>query len=331
MASASRATRLFGVIGWVVACGLSAAVVIRVWRSDSISILIGVQGVAVWMLMVAYPLAAVAIWKRRIALSITAAALVACQIVLMVGAIGWHGAQPLPADEQAIRLVSANVLYDNQHIRELGDDIAAEEPDVVVLQEVTPEVLTELGRSDLWTMYPYRMTAPEPLFHGAATFSKYPIDDGHSIDVGGSPMLLTDLQTPSGTLRVINVHTVAPLTTQDARSWAGQFPDLAKMVSTSPYPIVLAGDFNATLDHAPLDALVDGDVRDAFQEAGSGFGNTWPEWGGPLPPLMRLDHILVNDEIQVGSVVEEVSIGSDHRRLNVELGLPANARDKLAW
>lgn len=284
-------------------------------------LLIGVQGVAVWILLAAYPLAVLAIWKRRVALSVTAAALACFQLVLMIGALGWRGPQALPPGQPTIRLVSANVLYDSQHIKKLGDDIAAERPDVVVLQEVTPRVLAELRRSDLWAEYPYRSTAPAALFHGSATFSLMPIVSDELVDVGGTPMLRTDLQTPSGTIRVINVHTVAPLNAADARIWARQFPDLAKQLSTSPYPIVLAGDFNATQDHAPFEALVSGETRDAFQIAGAGFGNTWPQWGGPLPALMRLDHVIVNDQITVASLREQASIGSDHKRLVVELGV----------
>jgi endonuclease/exonuclease/phosphatase (EEP) superfamily protein YafD len=216
------------------------------------------------------------------------------------------------------------LLYTNANIRQLGDDLAAERADVVVVQEVTDEVLAELEKSALWTDYPYRSVAPEPLYHGAATFSKFPITDGRSIDVAGHPMLLTDLATPAGTVRVINVHTVAPLTDVDAPAWARQFPALATVVAESPYPIVLAGDFNATLDHAPLEALASGELRDAFRVAGSGIGNTWPRWDLPVPPVMRLDHVLVGAGVDVASIVDRASIGSDHRRLLVELGIAAS-------
>jgi endonuclease/exonuclease/phosphatase family metal-dependent hydrolase len=135
-------------------------------------------------------------------------------------------------------------------------------------------------------------------------------------------MLLTDLQTPAGIVRVINVHTVAPLTDVDAPAWARQFPALSAVAAQSPHPIVLAGDFNATLDHAPLEKLASGNLRDAFRVAGSGIGNTWPRWDLPVPPVMRLDHVLVSSGVDVASVSDKVSVGSDHRRLVVELGLP---------
>ena len=310
-------------LGWVAAAGLTAVAINRVWRSDAVPILIGVQGVTAWALLPAYPLAAFALWKRKWPLAAVALALSATQLVFTIGTIGWHGPQALPATDLPIRLASANLLYTNASIRQLGDDLAAEDADVVVVQEVTDEVLAELEKSALWTNYPYHSAAPEPLYHGAATFSKFPILDGHSIDVAGYPMLLTDLQTPAGVVRVINVHTVAPVAEVDAPAWAGQFPALSAIVAESPYPIVLAGDFNATLDHAPLEKLASGNLRDAFRVAGSGIGNTWPRWDLPVPPVMRLDHVLVSAKVDVASVTDKVSVGSDHRRLVVELGIPA--------
>lgn len=311
------------VLGWGAAAGLGAVTLTRLWRTSTVPALIAMEGVAPWALLAAYPLAGLALWKRKTALCLTAAGLVAVQLSLVAGAAGRAGPQPIPEGHLPLRLVTANVLFENPDLRQLGDDIAAEGADVVVLQEVTPGGLAELEASALGAAYPYRSAEPRALFHGAATFSRHPIATSRLVGVVGPPMLLTDLTTPVGTVRVVNVHTVAPLNRPDARTWAAQFPELAGLVADSPYPVVLAGDFNATMDHTPLDDLVSGDVRDAFQVAGTGWGRTWPEWDGPVPPLMRLDHVLVAGGVSVGSVTDHASIGSDHRRLVVELGVPA--------
>ncbi|TXK17253.1 endonuclease/exonuclease/phosphatase family protein [Homoserinibacter sp. GY 40078] len=325
MTRRARAVSSAGVaLGWIAAGGLCTVALARVWRSESVPVLIGVQGVAHWALLAAYPLVAFAVWKRRIALTVVAAGLAATQLLVMAGAVGWHGPQELPAGHVPIRVVTSNLLVSNPHIRQLGDELAAEDADIVLLQEVTPEALAELEGSALWTDYPYRASDPQPEFHGSATFSRFPIVQSGPIDVGGSPMLLTDLQTPAGPLRVVNVHTVAPLGTAEAATWAGQFPQLSRLVERSPSPIVLGGDFNATRDHAPLDRLLDADVRDAFDVAGSGLGSTWPEGLGPIPPLMRLDHVIVGAGVDVARVADRASTGSDHRRLVVDLGLPAS-------
>lgn len=313
------------VLGWGAAGGLAAVTLTRLWPTSSVPVLIAMEGVAGWALLAAYPLAGLALWTRRTALCLAAAGLVAVQLSLAAGATARVGPQAIPDGQLRLRLVTANVLYDNPDLRRLGDDIAAQSADVVVLQEVTPEGLSVLRTSALWAAYPYRSAAPGPLWSGIATFSRYPIASARPVDLGGHPMLLTDLDTPAGTVRVVNVHTMAPLNRKDARTWTSQFAALRRLVSDSPFPTVLAGDFNATMDHTPLGNLVSDDVRDAFQVAGTGLGCTWPSWSGPVPPLMRLDHVLVAGGVSVGSLTDHPSVGSDHRRLLAELGVPARA------
>jgi hypothetical protein len=51
----------------------------------------------------------------------------------------------------------------------------------------------------------------------------------------------------------------------------------------------------------------------ADERRGRGWATTWPRNRWPLPPLMRLDHVLVSPEIGVRSVREGIGQGSDHR------------------
>ena len=86
----------------------------------------------------------------------------------------------------------------------------------------------------------------------------------------------------------------------------------------------MAGDFNATGDHEPMDELLGTHgLRDAFTEVGRGVGATWPQWDGPVIPVMRLDHVVLTDTVAALSAQVQDSPGSDHRRLSVELALPS--------
>jgi endonuclease/exonuclease/phosphatase family metal-dependent hydrolase len=87
-------------------------------------------------------------------------------------------------------------------------------------------------------------------------------------------------------------------------------------------PTLLAGDFNATGDHAPFRRLLRGGLRDAFDAVGRGSGATWPSGHRFLPALLRLDHVVTGDGIGVGSLRAVPSVGSDHARLVAELGIP---------
>lgn len=328
---------LFG-LGWLAAVGLTGIALIRVIPSETVPLIIGLQGIAVWLLLPAYPLLAAAgvtlarrsrrrpgrSDRRRwpLALAAVSLALVTLQAVLLVTAMGWNGARTAPDDSVPLRIVSANVLLDNTELRTLAAELVGTDADVIVLAEVTPEHLDSLEASPLWGAYPYRAVDARPGFHGSAIFSRLAIDSGGPIDVAGSPMLEATIQTAAGLVRVIDVHTLAPIDARNVVSWRAQLDELARVAEKETGPIVLAGDFNATLDHAPLRRLVASGLRDAFLEAGSGYGATWPRWNGVIPPLMRLDHVLVSAPISVVSVVTQTSAGSDHRRLLVDLALP---------
>jgi endonuclease/exonuclease/phosphatase (EEP) superfamily protein YafD len=104
-------------------------------------------------------------------------------------------------------------------------------------------------------------------------------------------------------------------------SWRRQLPELGAMTAPPGASLVLAGDFNATADHRSMAALLHGPLRDAFDEAGSGLGATWPRWRRPMPALLRLDHVLVSGNVTVVSARVQDSTGSDHRRLVVDLAV----------
>lgn len=308
-------------LAWSVVAGLLVAVSARSRPMRRIPLAIGVRGVERRMLIAAYPVALVASLARRRVLTAVAGALVALHVV--VSARGRGGRRPPPIADASlrVRLVTANLLCTNPDVSRLADEIADEDADIVLVQEVTPEVLAGVRRSRLWTAYPHRRVAPRPGYHGAATFSRFPVVFDEVLDVAGSPMLRTDLATPHGRLRVVNVHTVAPLTREQARRWERQMAWLGAFADADASPVILAGDFNATGDHPPFRRLVRGRLRDAFDAVGRGSGATWPIGHRLLPPLLRLDHVLVGEDIGVGALRAVPSAGSDHARLVVTLGI----------
>jgi endonuclease/exonuclease/phosphatase (EEP) superfamily protein YafD len=103
------------------------------------------------------------------------------------------------------------------------------------------------------------------------------------------------------------------------RTWES---DLAALPAPGPEVLrVLAGDFNATLDHASLRAVLRRGWADAAQRAGRGLAWTWRPLRLPWPRL-ALDHQLVDPRISVAGVRFLHVAGSDHRALVVDLVLP---------
>ena len=156
-----------------------------------------------------------------------------------------------------------------------------------------------------------------------ATFSKYPIvHHEHMTYSGRTFALITDLAVHGDTIRVFNVHLQSisfdgddyrfiddvaghrlpsqRVAGEDSRriAWklrkgfirrAPQARRLAEAIRSSPYTVVVAGDFNdppASYTYK----TVKGKLRDAFVQAGRGIGNTYL---GNLPKI-RIDYVLLD-------------------------------------
>ncbi len=312
--------------GWALAAAMSGVGLIRLVRSDNEPLLIGVQGIGMWLLLPAYPLAVAAAVTRRRALAAVAVALALGNVVWVSDMYRTGTAEAAPAGAATMHLVTANMLVDNPDAAGFAADLRRTGADVITVQEVTPQHLDGMRAAGLLDAYPHQVLDPRPGFHGSAILSRLPIAAGGPIDVAGSPMTRADIVTAAGPVRVVNVHTVAPVNEQNTPIWQAQMTALAGFAGQTSTPLVMAGDFNATGDHEPMDELLGKHgLRDAFTEVGRGVGATWPQWDGPMIPVMRLDHVVVTDTVAVLSAQVQDSPGSDHRRLSVELGFPPRA------
>src|ERR1044071_7836692 len=86
---------------------------------------------------------------------------------------------------------------------------------------------------------------------------------------------------------------------------------------------LLAGDFNATLDHQQLRDLLSGanGYVDAADATGNGYATTWPA-GRDLPPEITIDHILIDPRMRADDVSIHVIPGSDHRAILATVTVP---------
>jgi endonuclease/exonuclease/phosphatase (EEP) superfamily protein YafD len=98
--------------------------------------------------------------------------------------------------------------------------------------------------------------------------------------------------------------------------------DLRSLPGAGRGPVrILAGDFNATLDHAELRRLLDTGYEDAADEVGAGLRATWPRrWRFPHP--VAIDHVLADRRCGVRAFSVHAIPGTDHRAVFAELVLP---------
>ncbi len=179
-------------------------------------------------------------------------------------------------------------------------------PGILALQEFKDDKQTD------FLQYPYKHIILKGKKHkaGLAIFSKYKIITQGNLNFKNTynNAIWADIVIKKDTLRIYNVHLqsykiVKPenLVEQD-KSVVGnklqkvfneqyrQAGEIVKHTTGSPYPVVIAGDFNNTAFSAPYRLLKAG-KNDAFVEAGKGFGITWRYKWIPL----RIDFILPDE------------------------------------
>jgi len=118
------------------------------------------------------------------------------------------------------------------------------------------------------------------------------------------------------------VHPRPPVSRAAEREWRAALAALPGADAQGDVQI-LAGDFNATLDHAELRALLDRGYTDAGDAAGAGWQPTWPappRRGRSLP--LTIDHVLVDRRVRVERVSVVPIPHSDHRAVIAVLRLP---------
>ncbi len=123
-----------------------------------------------------------------------------------------------------------------------------------------------------------------------------------------------------GELRFVAFHSVAPVP-GSVPEWNADLALLSEWCA-GPTPAVIAGDFNATLDHSALRSAISG-CGDAGEQTGAGLVPTW----GPNPTFRaigpQIDHVFATDGITAETFdVHEID-GSDHRAVLTTLRLPA--------
>jgi endonuclease/exonuclease/phosphatase family metal-dependent hydrolase len=121
-----------------------------------------------------------------------------------------------------------------------------------------------------------------------------------------------------GKLRFVAFHTLAPRR-GDVPQWRSDV-GLVSQWCAGPQPAIIAGDFNATLDHSVFRSATAG-CGDAAAQRGQGLTPTWPTW---LPGWVgpQIDHVLATDPIMAETFEVREIAGSDHRAVLARLRIP---------
>jgi endonuclease/exonuclease/phosphatase (EEP) superfamily protein YafD len=249
----------------------------------------------------------------------------AAALVIVVAHVAWllpamtGSPAAVDADAPRLRVVSANVLYTNQRLPDLLDELMSYDADVIALQEVTDRVQVAVVRQ-LTAEYPHQVLNETDNAFGSMVVSRLPLRADDVLDVGDLPMLVVDVVVGTETVRVWNVHTRAPTRgyRRDVRDESLAAMEVLR--ADVSVPLVVLGDFNATRWNESFRSLLATGLRSAADDVGHGLRTTWKGSGG-IPIEMVLDHVLVSDEIVTLDTRVGAGVGSDHRPVIADLAL----------
>ena len=201
--------------------------------------------------------------------------------------------------------------------------VRANDVAVLAVQEFTPLAREGLTKAGLDALLPYHSLADVWGPTGSGLYSRYPISSpGAVVGRGGNQQAYATVQLPGAKpLAVESAHPLAPYAISALADWRD---DLAAEPAPDPdgSPRILLGDFNSTLDHAPIRQLIKRGYRDAADAVGKGLIPTWGPYGGQHVPPVTLDHVLVDKRIGVRKVSVHGVTGSDHRAVIAKLTVP---------
>lgn len=248
--------------------------------------------------------------------------------VLVLGGVAWfmepYGKTDDPAGPAVaeVRVMTSNVQF-GQGTQGLIEAVRKEKPDLLFVPECdyacSDTLRDELPRSE----YPYRAASEASGAEGSVIVSKLRLKKAYGVaGTLGMPGAVAELKG-GHQVRIQLAHPMPPLPRQLGtwRSELAGLRDYAAEGKSGTKSTIIAGDFNATQDHAAFrDLLNTGGVRDAARLSGSARAPSWP--ADLMSPLgTQIDHVLATPDFSARDA-HFLEIGdTDHRALVVDLTL----------
>ena len=241
-----------------------------------------------------------------------------------------------------------NVAEQKEIADKILDFLKEKNADIICLQEIrlrrnrifnVTEAMKKLG-----TIKHYHYASSSNSM-GILTFTSYPIVNMVEIryEKSSNMGIYTDVIIDSDTVRIFNlhlqsykidpgkyeiidspgiseeedikeIHEIGSKLKKAFKERAQQVREIKTIIDSTPYPVIICGDFNDTPVSYSYQQLR-GDFDDAFIVSGSGFGRTYI---GKLPSY-RIDHIFYSDLFKSYNFLADDFQASDHLPVSCRL------------
>ncbi len=222
----------------------------------------------------------------------------------------------------SIRVMSFNLLSDNESFSGVIDYIRAIDPDLVLLHEASQPWEVAVGAAGL----DYEIIRPraDRLIFGTLVLIRGEDIEAVSYGFGKAQPRAVELSyRPTGWpqgIEVLSTHALAPSEEERAGLRDAQLGFAADWAAAREGPIFVVGDFNATPWSWPFRNLIDqAELKNS--QIGFGLHLSFPATSNVLLRV-PIDHLVHSEELIVRDRRLGPSLGSDHFPLVVDLELP---------
>jgi endonuclease/exonuclease/phosphatase (EEP) superfamily protein YafD len=256
--------------------------------------------------------------------------------IVLLGLLAWY-VEPYGrvSEPHGTPVADVRVLEANVHVGEaapaLVETMRKEHPDLVFVPECTPACTAALdkafgagtdagagSRAGKPGTYPYRVGEQSG---ESVILSRYPLHAAPSVPgTLAMPGAVAGIAGHQVRLQLAHPMPPKPRGVDLWRTELGRLRDFAASAVRAGGPVVLAGDFNASQDHAAFRRILDTGLRDSARLAGAPRTPSWPSATTPTFGT-QIDHVLVSKDFSAGEARFLRLAGSDHRALLTRLTL----------
>jgi len=229
------------------------------------------------------------------------------------------------APDVVIRVMTYNVKWGREDSTAIAADIVKYNPDLICMQDSAGVVNTTVGTAlkdwDVQSDGQYTIASKLPISALEPIDISFPGSRHHAdrfqLLVNGAEVTAYTVHLLSPRDGLVNVrhHHLKPMIANilaRLTECANLLQHYRQDQAGTPAPALLMGDLNSTPPSLVIREMNEAGLRDAFSEAGAGYGYSY---GGLTPvrtPYIRIDHIMVNKYFRVTKCWVGNSIGSDH-------------------
>jgi endonuclease/exonuclease/phosphatase (EEP) superfamily protein YafD len=199
------------------------------------------------------------------------------------------------------------------------DAISAEQPEILVLEEVTASWMRAMG--GLTNALPYWVASPREDNFGIALFSNHPLLAKNILFLGEAelPSILASVTLDGRVVEILATHPLPPVGATYTALRNEQLDRVAECVKDRS-PLLLLGDLNMTPWSPSFRRFLE---QSGLQDSANGYG-LQPSWPTQFSPLgIPIDHCLYSRDIHITHRRTGSRVGSDHLPLIIDFTLRA--------